>query len=80
MRNILIVVEDKCLQCIDAVGWAAGRASVCKKTKWWSAGVVTCLQQGANYAYDPADATATHCLLLQQNLDWFYLPDTGSPG
>ena len=24
-------------------------------------------------AYRPADATATHCLLLQQNPVWFYL-------
>jgi len=23
-------------------------------------------------AYGPADATATHCLLLQENPDWFY--------
>jgi len=28
-------------------------------------------------AYGPADATATHCLLLQQNPDWFYLSGTG---
>jgi len=30
-------------------------------------------------AYGPADATATHCLLLQWNPDWFYLsgPDKG---
>ena len=31
-------------------------------------------------AYGPADATATHCLFLQQNPDWFYLSGTGSPG
>jgi len=31
-------------------------------------------------AYCPADATATHCLLLQKNPDWFYLSGTGSPG
>ena len=31
-------------------------------------------------AYDPADATATHCLLLQKNPDWFYLSGTSSPG
>ena len=31
-------------------------------------------------AYGPADAPATHCLLLQQNPDWFYLSGTGSPG
>ena len=28
----------------------------------------------------PADATATHCLLLQQNPDWFYLFGSGSLG
>jgi len=31
-------------------------------------------------AYGPADATATHCLLLQENPDWFCLSGTGSPG
>jgi len=30
-------------------------------------------------AYGPADATATHCLLLQWNPDWFYLSGTGLP-
>jgi len=38
------------------VGWQEGH-SACKS--WWGAGVVICLEQGA------ADATATHCLLLQ---------------
>ena len=43
------VVAIKCLQCFDAVGWAAGRASVCKKTfKWWGAGKVICLEQVAD--------------------------------
>jgi len=39
----------------------------CKKTEWWGAGVVICLEQGADLHnfYGPADATATHCLLLQ---------------
>jgi len=36
----------------------------CKKTERWGAGVVICLEPGAD-AYGPADATATHCLLLQ---------------
>ena len=49
------------LQCFDAVGWAAGRA---KKAEQWGAGMVICLERGAD-AYGPADATATHCLLLQ---------------
>ena len=35
-----------------------------KKTEWWGAGVVICLERGADL-YGPADATATRCLLLQ---------------
>ena len=52
---------------------------VCKKTEWWGAGVV---MSGAKcrLAYGPADATATHCLLLKWNPNWFYLSGTGSPG
>jgi len=30
------------------------------------------------FAYGPADATATQCILLQQNVDWFYLSCNGS--
>jgi len=37
-----------CLQCFDAVGWAAGRASGLYKTEWWGAGVVICLERGAD--------------------------------
>jgi len=42
--------------------------------------MVIYLERGADLHYDPADATATHCLLLQYNPDWFYLSGTGSPG
>ena len=60
------------------VGWQEGHPA-CTKT------VVGCWHgylSGAScrLAYVPADATATHCLLLQQNPDWFYLSGTGSPG
>ena len=37
-----------CLQCFDAVGWAAGRASGLYKTEWWGDGVVICLERGAD--------------------------------
>jgi len=49
----------------------------CKKTEWWSGYLsgVRCI-----FAYGPAHATATHCILLQYNPDWFYLSGTGSPG
>ena len=36
------------LQCFDAVGRAAGRASSLSKTEWWGAGMVICLGQGAD--------------------------------
>jgi len=35
----------------------------CKKTDRWGACVVICLERDGDYG--PADATATHCLLLQ---------------
>ena len=37
-----------CLQCFDAVGWAAGTTSGLYKTEWWGAGVVICLERGAD--------------------------------
>jgi len=52
----------------------------CKKL--WVVGCWHCCLSGARcrLAYCPADVTATHCLLLQQNPDWFYFSCTGSPG
>jgi len=39
----------------------------CKKTEWWVVGCWRGYLSGARcrLAYGPADATATHCLLLQ---------------
>ena len=44
----LSCLQCSCLQCFDAVGWAAGRHPACKKTEWWGAGVVICLERGAD--------------------------------
>jgi len=44
----LHVQSYMCLQCFDAVGWVAGRASGLWKTEWWGAGVVICLERGAD--------------------------------
>jgi len=41
-------VLGNCLQCFDTVGWAAGRASGQYTTERWGAGVVICLQRGAD--------------------------------
>ena len=47
MSNHFYLHWRVCLQCFDAVGWAAGRAS-CKKLEWWGAGVVICLEWGVD--------------------------------
>jgi len=42
-----------------------------------------CLERSADLHRGPADATATHCLLLQENPDWFTFlvpAHPGSPG
>jgi len=57
----------------------------CKK-EWWDVGVVVCM--GCRLAYSPADATATHYLLLQKIQIGFNLlgftflvpADPGGPG
>ena len=37
-----------CLQCFDAVAWLGGRKGIRPvKTEWWGAGVVICLERGA---------------------------------
>jgi len=36
------------LQCFDAVGWVAGKASGLEKTEWWGAGMVISLERGAD--------------------------------
>ena len=56
--------ETRGRACFDAVGWAAGRASGYKKKL--SGGMLAWLSgMRCRLAYSPADATATHCLLLQ---------------
>ena len=46
--TVFVTVAVLCLQCFDAVGWAAGTASSLQKTEWWDAGVVICLERGAD--------------------------------
>ena len=37
-----------CFRCFDAVGWAARSASGLYKTEWCGAGMVICLERGAD--------------------------------
>jgi len=52
------------------------------KTEWWGTSMVICLERGAHL---PANATATHCLLLQEiqigfSFTFLVPPHPGSPG
>ena len=61
--------------------WLGGRKGI-RPVKKMSGEVLTWLSVWSEVqtCICPADATATHCLLLQQNPDWFYLSGTGPPG
>jgi len=60
--------------------WLGARKGI-RPVKNWVVGCWHGYLSGARcrLAYGPADATATHCLLLRWNPDWFYLSGTGSP-
>ena len=61
--------------------WLGGRNGI-RPVKNWVVGCWCGSLSGARcrLAYGPADATATHCLLLQWSPHWFCLSGTGSPG
>ena len=74
LQRIIIISFWRCrqclqwfdsLQCFDAVGWAPGKASGLWKN--WVVGCWCGYLSGVRcrLAYGPANATATHCLLLQ---------------
>ena len=72
-----------CLQCFDAVGWAAGRASGLKKTEWWGAGVVVCLEQGADlHMAQLMPLPLTVCCFTKIQIGFTFLVPAhlGSPG
>jgi len=71
-----------CLQCFYLQFWRCwlgGRKGIRPVKNWvvgcWRGYLLICLELGAD---GPADATATHCLLPQQNPDWLYLKWMGT--
>ena len=71
------------LQCFDAVGSAAGRASGLQKTEWWDVGVVIWVE--VQTCIWPSRCHCHSVSLAPVNPDWFYLPGfylsgTCSPG
>jgi len=72
-----------CLQCFDAVGWSAGRALSLKKTEWWGAGVVICLQRGADLHMAqlmPLPLTVSCFSKIQIGFTFLVPAHLGSPG
>ena len=61
--------------------WLGGRKGIWPvKTEWWGTSVVICLEQGANdFAYGPADATATPSFLAPVKSRMGYLSGAGLP-
>jgi len=74
---------DMCLQCFDAVGWGQEGHPVCKKTEWWGAGMVICLERVADlHMSQPMPLPlAVSCFSKIQICFTFLLPACpGSPG
>ena len=72
-----------CLQCFDAVGWAAGRASSLSKTEWWGAGVVLCLERCVDLHMAqlmPLLLTVSCSNKIQIGFTFLVPADLGSPG
>jgi len=68
-----------CLQCFDAVGWAAGRAS----GLWWGAGMVICLELGVDLHIAqliPLPLTVSCFSKIQIGFTFLVLAHPGSPG
>ena len=71
------------LQCFDAVGWAAGRASGLWKTEWWGADVVICPERGADLHLAhlmPLPLTVSCFSKIQIGFTFLVPAHPGSPG
>ena len=65
------------------VGWAAGRASNLYKTVWWGAGVVICLERGADLHMAqlmPLPLTVSCFSKIQIGFTFLLPAHPGSPG
>jgi len=74
---------NMCLQCFDTVGWAAGKASGLKTTEWWGAGVVICLERGADLHMTqlmPLPLTVSCFSKIQIGFTFLLPAHLGSPG
>ena len=67
----------------DVVGWAAGSANGLWKTEWWGAGVVICLERGADLHMAqlmPVPLTVSCFSEIQIGFTFLVAAHPGSPG
>jgi len=77
--NLLVNVEGFTVSAVTLlVGWQEVHPA-CIQTECWMLAWLSVWSEVQTYIQS-ADVTATHCLLLHQNPDWFYLTGTSSPG
>ena len=77
------IIRYLSLQCFDAVGWVAGRASGLEKSEWWGAGMVICLEQDADLHMAqlmPLPLTVSCFNKIQIGFTFLVLAHPGSPG
>ena len=77
------MANNLCLQCFDAIGWAAGRASGLLKTQWLGAGMVICLERSADLHIAQLMSlplTVSCSRKIQIGFTFLVLADLGSPG
>ena len=71
------------LQCFDAVGWRQEGHPACKKTEWWGAVVVICLERGADLHMAqlmPLPLTVSCFSEIQIGFTFMVPAHPGSPG
>jgi len=72
-----------CLQCFDADGWAAGRASGLQKNEWWGTGMVISLERDADLHMAqlmPLPLTVSCFSKIQIGFTFLVPAHPGSPG
>jgi len=78
-----VCLQCLCLQCFDAVGLAAGRASGLKKLEWSGAGIVIWLERGADLHMAqlmPLSLTGSCFSKIQIGFSFLVPAHLGSPG
>ena len=78
-----VIIHNGCLQCFDAVGLVAGRASGLQNIEWLGAGAVICLGRGADLhmvRLMPLPPTVSCFSVIQLGFTFLLLAYPGSPG